>query len=851
MGWGKRRRGKQSNGRSTPLGLANNKEEDNSESSYLPPQQEQQANERNTKSMHITDDDDLVLTSEKRRGVYECDYCHSDISQLPRIRCAVCSDFDLCLDCFATTDHASAIARWKAAATAHSELTADGIASTLVAGLSCTNHDDTHGYRVCDSTRYPIFGATRTVIKLLATSKDGNDDINNNDDTNNKEQEQEMEQDGTETSADPLTEQTTAQYRWIVNDDPKAIWTAEEDLRLLDAIKTHGLGNWTDISDAVTGNGSVGKTPRRCMERYFDDFLGRYGHILPQYTIVEENVNDEEISFNYNNGDTNEAEGMDDWEEESVRSSKRRQFSRLPSNLSASSSAGRARKRYKVVPTETLAGYSELWPDQYLPPVQGVEIGQEVARDLSTKNELAFVKATAAADTKEEVDKIREEWEERGRKQTIGAPTVLPPRPEDTATLPGAELVGFMPRRGDFDIEYENEAENTLADMEFLEADTEQEKKLKLQVLQIYYQKQSEREKRKQFILSRNLYDYRKYVKNEQDLPQDERDLRHRMRLFERFHTPQEHKLFIDDIIKAKRLRKEIAKLQMYRRIGIRSLAEAEKYELDKIRRQFHKGAQLQKEAEAKNTTATVATSATSVVATTATSPPAMSITANSVAASSIHDTMDESSLWKNYRSSDRKARRSVHRATSGLSQDGRMDEDQNDSITTSKKCDDKEAKEALEEMQCEAEATFNAEDAMEVDEGKASTPNNIPRDTPSSKTREMPVDDEADDDDFDISTARGYDLLSHREAALCTTLRIYPAQYLEIKKALIQESLTKGLLDKEGPGSGRRTIVKVDVKRRGDIVDFMLRAGWISSRLAEVARTVTPPPSTTADEST
>jgi hypothetical protein len=36
--------------------------------------------------------DDLILTSEKRRGIYECDYCHSDISQLPRIRCAVCSD---------------------------------------------------------------------------------------------------------------------------------------------------------------------------------------------------------------------------------------------------------------------------------------------------------------------------------------------------------------------------------------------------------------------------------------------------------------------------------------------------------------------------------------------------------------------------------------------------------------------------------------------------------------------------------------------------------------------------------------------------------------------------------------
>ena len=33
------------------------------------------------------EDRELILTSEKRRGVYHCDYCHSDISQLPRIRC--------------------------------------------------------------------------------------------------------------------------------------------------------------------------------------------------------------------------------------------------------------------------------------------------------------------------------------------------------------------------------------------------------------------------------------------------------------------------------------------------------------------------------------------------------------------------------------------------------------------------------------------------------------------------------------------------------------------------------------------------------------------------------------------
>ena len=80
----------------------------------------------------IDEDSLLVLTSEKRRGVYECDYCHSDISQQPRIRCAVCNDFDLCLDCFATSDHEAMIARIKAATQTQTELNKDGIGSTAI-----------------------------------------------------------------------------------------------------------------------------------------------------------------------------------------------------------------------------------------------------------------------------------------------------------------------------------------------------------------------------------------------------------------------------------------------------------------------------------------------------------------------------------------------------------------------------------------------------------------------------------------------------------------------------------------------------------------------------------------------
>eukprot|EP00536_Pseudo-nitzschia_multiseries_P001190 jgi/Psemu1/250307/estExt_Genewise1Plus.C_140246 len=539
----RRRKGKGGTSRSsTPTPTENAKHSNNAKTD---------STSRTDKAAVVLDENALVvLTSEKRRGIYECDYCHTDISQQPRIRCAVCLEFDLCLDCFTTSDHGAMMARIKAANQTQTELNKDGIESSSIHHRS---------------------------VELSLT------------------------------------------------EDPKTIWTAEEDLRLIDAIKEHGLGNWVDIADAIGGNGSVGKTAKRCMERYLDDYLGRYGHILPQWT--------------------------------------------------------------------------------------------EVARDQSCKAELAFVKATLAAPSKKEADKIRQTWIDTklGR---VGAPTVLPPRPHDAVHLLGSELAGFMPRRGDFDVEWENDAETALADMEFIRGDRPEDKELKLKVLQIYCEKLDEREKRKKFVLNRHLYDYRTYVQNDLKLPVDERDLVHRMRLFERFHTPDEHKQFISDILKAKRLRKEIAKLQMYRRIGIRTLAEAEMYELDKDRRQFHKKLEI----DAKN-----------------------------------------------------KAAAAIANAKSGAKGGG----------------------------------------------------------TASKKKK------------FDLSKAPCRDLLSRKERALCERLQIYPVQYLEIKKALIHESLVNGLLDKESSNSSKRTIVKIDVERRGNIIEFLVRAGWINRKLGDAAlRVVTPQPS-------
>lgn len=60
------------------------------------------------------------------RGLYHCNYCQKDITSVVRIKCAVCQDFDLCLDCFSV-------------------------------GVQITPHRNDHAYRVMDSLSFPLY----------------------------------------------------------------------------------------------------------------------------------------------------------------------------------------------------------------------------------------------------------------------------------------------------------------------------------------------------------------------------------------------------------------------------------------------------------------------------------------------------------------------------------------------------------------------------------------------------------------------------------------------------------------------------------------------------------------------
>lgn len=150
--------------------------------------------------------------------------------------------------------------------------------------------------------------------------------------------------------------------------------------------------------------------------------------------------------------------------------------------------------------------------------------------------------------------------------------------------IPRVEVAGFMPLRGDFDIEHDNEAEALLADLDFVEGEHASESELKLRLLEVYCAKLSERERRKAFVLERGLLDFKRILATERRRPREERELYDALRPFARFMSAAEHEDLARGLILENRLRKRIAALAEYRRLGLTSLAEAAEYESAKKR---------------------------------------------------------------------------------------------------------------------------------------------------------------------------------------------------------------------------------------------------------------------------
>ncbi|CAO3601356.1 unnamed protein product [Absidia cylindrospora] len=128
------------------------------------------------------------------------------------------------------------------------------------------------------------------------------------------------------------------------------------------------------------------------------------------------------------------------------------------------------------------------------------------------------------------------------------------------------EIQGYMPKRKEFEVEYDNDAEQVIKDLAFYGDDTEQDIRLKLIMLGIYNNKLDRRAESKRFIFERHWLEFRAQRLAERKRT---RKLINDTRVFCRLQTAEDYDQFIKGLVREHELRERIAQLQHWRQGGV------------------------------------------------------------------------------------------------------------------------------------------------------------------------------------------------------------------------------------------------------------------------------------------
>ncbi|KAH7889050.1 hypothetical protein F5I97DRAFT_1803806 [Phlebopus sp. FC_14] len=111
--------------------------------------------------------------------------------------------------------------------------------------------------------------------------------------------------------------------------------------------------------------------------------------------------------------------------------------------------------------------------------------------------------------------------------------------------------------------------------------ETDESLAFKLTLIEMYNQRVAKRHEAKAIMFERGLLEYKKMQAAEKKRPKEEKDIVQRLRPFARLQSAEDYEVFAADILYEAMLRKRIQELQHYRRMGLTTTADIDRYESD------------------------------------------------------------------------------------------------------------------------------------------------------------------------------------------------------------------------------------------------------------------------------
>ena len=146
----------------------------------------------------------------------------------------------------------------------------------------------------------------------------------------------------------------------------------------------------------------------------------------------------------------------------------------------------------------------------------------------------------------------------------------------DSSRCCAADLVGYMPLRGEYDTEWENEAELQIAEIEMNPADPSEEYDRNLQLLLTYCTQLDERQRRRDFVQKFDIIERAaRHHGLDRRLTREERSFRTAMRPYAQHMSVDDHEALVKSSLRETTLRRRVAHFRACEAAGIRDLHEA------------------------------------------------------------------------------------------------------------------------------------------------------------------------------------------------------------------------------------------------------------------------------------
>ena len=131
--------------------------------------------------------------------------------------------------------------------------------------------------------------------------------------------------------------------------------------------------------------------------------------------------------------------------------------------------------------------------------------------------------------------------------------------------------LGYCAKRKEFDIEYKNDAEIEVMEIEFKENDKKELINMYNAILQNYNNILGERDERKNFVLSKSLFDIKKQLIFEKKLCREDREIYQSMKEYLKYLTNEQFNELFEGMVLEKNIKSRLNQLIYYNKLGINS----------------------------------------------------------------------------------------------------------------------------------------------------------------------------------------------------------------------------------------------------------------------------------------